>query len=458
MKRILSLILSVFALNTWGQVSVQVQTQSKNYDFSDAYRITFEEGGATQVIHSRSKGEVRIPMSDLKQIHFNDTTVNLVHQIMNLDNCEIMNCIFAGKVPNLSADILLAYMNSPMVTQIFIPNDDAFQIIPYKMGSTNEIVSVTLVSGNTFPLKAQRYNYDYETGQRGRAVLNGELSEEETVKLLQRLIFNQMVLGNQKNAYTVAGSELETCDGEYKGTYQKNALKKGWTEIPMVHVVQTLPGAEGKSCMVTDACVHESISGTYEALQEIAPSFLSLMMDVPLDIFINPIYFESSNDGNRFFWASSKVGYTIFAPSDEAMASAVNNGDVYTWDMIMEKREDILASEGSKTVIDEMIEKTFAFINRHICFRNAMVEVTPGSSVQMVSCNMMSDGLPQLLSVRRESDSDVLEILDSQAKTDPESIFYVREPWDISNENVISSSEYSVGVVIRIDKAIVDEN
>lgn len=479
MKRILPLILSAFALNAWGQVPVQVQTQSKNYDLSDAYRITFEDGGATQVIHTRSQGEIRVPMSDLKQIHFNDTTVSLMDQIMNLENCEIMKTILSDKVPNLPASFFWAYLNSPSVTKVFIPNDDAFQMIPYKVrvSAIGEVVSVKSPPGQTFPLKAERYVYDFKTGLKGRAVINGKLTEEEAVNILQRLILNQMMIENQDNAYTVAGSEVEKCDGEYRGAYQKNALNKEWENIPMVHVVQSLPGIEGKTCMVTDACAHESILRTYEVLQEIAPSFLSLMQ-VPVKFLadcgyihygvgleISPedeasvSFFENQTDNlYRFCWTSAKVGYTIFAPSDEAMSVALNNGDVYTWDKIQSERKAVLVSGGSEDVIHEMISKTFAFIKRHICFRNAMVEVAPGENAQMVSCNQLSGGVPQTLSVRRESNSDIFEVSSSRAKSDPKTIYYVREPWDNIKDNVYSSSEYSVGVVMRMDKAIVDEN
>lgn len=477
MKRILPLILSAFALNAWGQVPVQVQTQSKNYDLSDAYRITFEDGGATQVIHTRSQGEIRVPMSDLKQIHFNDTTVSLMDQIMNLENCEIMKTILSDKVPNLPASFFWAYLNSPSVTKVFIPNDDAFQMIPYKVSAIGEVVSVKSAPGQTFPLKVERYVYDFKTGLKGRAVINGKLTEEEAVNILQRLILNQMMIENQDNAYTVAGSEVEKCDGEYRGAYQKNALNKEWENIPMVHVVQSLPGIEGKTCMVTDACAHESILRTYEVLQEIAPSFLSLMQ-VPVKFLadcgyihygvgleISPedeasvSFFENQTDNlYRFCWTSAKVGYTIFAPSDEAMSVALNNGDVYTWDKIQSERKAVLASGGSEDVIHEMISKTFAFIKRHICFRNAMVEVAPGENAKMVSCNQLSGGVPQTLSVRRESNSDIFEVSSSRAKSDPKTIYYVREPWDNIKDNVYSSSEYSVGVVMRMDKAIVDEN
>lgn len=477
MKRILPLILSVFALNAWGQVPVQVQTQSKNYDLSDAYRITFEDGGATQVIHSRSQGEIRVPMSDLKQIHFNDTTVSLMDQIMNLENCEIMKAILSDKVPNLPASFFWAYLNSPSVTKVFIPNDDAFQMIPYKVSAIGEVVSVKSVPGQTFPLKAERYMYDFEKGLKGRVAINGKLTEEEAVKILQRLILNQMVIENQDNAYTVAGSEVEKCDGEYRGAYQKNALNKEWENIPMIHVVQSLSGIEGKTCMVTDACAHESILRTYEVLQEIAPSFLSLMK-VPKDLLVGCGYIDNALDPDdieerlehfiffnhqvenlyRFNWCSAKVGYTIFAPSDEAIAEALNNGDVYTWDKIQEEYDAIMINGGSEKVIHEMISKTFAFIKRHICFRNALVEVAPGENVQMVSCNQLSGGVPQTLSVRRESNSDVFEVSASRAKSDPNTIFYVREPWGNIKDNVYSSYEYSVGVVMRMDKAIVDEN
>lgn len=477
MKRILPLILSVFALNAWGQVPVQVQTQSKNYDLSDAYRITFEDGGATQVIHTRSQGEIRVPMSDLKQIHFNDTTVSLMDQIMNLENCEIMKTILSDKVPNLPASFFWAYLNSPSVTKVFIPNDDAFQMIPYKVGTIGEVVSVKSAPGQTFPLKAERYVYDFKTGLKGRAVINGKLSEEEAVNILQRLILNQMMIENQDNAYTVAGSEVEKCDGEYHGAYQKNALSKDWKNIPMVHVVQNLPGIEGKSCMVTDACAHESILRTYEVLQEIAPSFLSLMQ-VPKDFLVDCGYIGYDADPDiteemlahfsffdpqaenlyRFNWCSAKVGYTIFAPSDEAIAVALNNGDVYAWDKIQEEYDAIMINGGSEKVIHEMISKTFAFIKRHICFRNALVEVAPGENIRMVSCNQLSGGVPQTLSVRRESNSDVFEVSGSRAKSDPKTIYYVREPWGNIKDNVYSSYEYSVGVVMRMDKAIVDEN
>ena len=118
MKYILLFISMAFALNVWSQTPIQVQTQTKEYNLSDAYRITFEDDGCTQVVHTRSQGEIRIPMADLKQIHFNDTAISLANQIMALENCEIMKTILFDDIPGLPSEFFWRYLNSPNVKQL----------------------------------------------------------------------------------------------------------------------------------------------------------------------------------------------------------------------------------------------------------------------------------------------------------------------------------------------------
>lgn len=472
MKYILLFISMAFALNVWSQTPIQVQTQTKEYNLSDAYRITFEDDGCTQVVHTRSQGEIRIPMADLKQIHFNDTAISLANQIMALENCEIMKTILFDDIPGLPSEFFWRYLNSPNVKQVLIPNDDAFLNIPTARLPLTVIsynlLSVSLDKNSNFPLQMKRYAFDPRTGEKGRELVGSNPSQTEIVGILQRLIVNQFLVGSDSPAYTVAGSFVNMENDIYEGTYRKWTLQNGWANLPKINVIQQFEGSDGKICKVTDAFVCETCLTTYDALKEIAPEFLKLM-EVPTQFLLDCGYmdaahvadvtfFKDMEQWNKFCWTSSRVSYTIFAPTDEAIKTAINNKEVFTWDMIKEYKNSLQGNENADALLREKISKTLAFVKRHICFGNVLVDIPKGNTMRVMSCNMQSTGAPQQISITRDASSDGFAVFN--AKSVPNSIRCVREPWKKNTSyfrNPFITLDMGTGVVMQINEAIANE-
>lgn len=465
MKNVLPYIFMMCGLSAWGQTPIQVQTKTGNYDISDAYSITFEDAGRVQVIKSQSQGEVRIPMADLKQIHFNDTAVSLINQIRNLEGCKIMKAILLDEVKDLPADFFWQYLNSPSVTKVLIPNDEALLYIPSASlplrVSSHECWSAFLGDASIY---MRRYSYDPTTGTKGREMIGTGISQTEAAGILKRLILNQMVVGTEFPAYTAAGSEVDFKADVYQGTYQKWALQNEWKDFPEAHVVEKLAASDGKEYMVVDRIVAETCLPTYDALSEIAPKFLELM-DVPVQFLLDCGYIDAAHVASvsffkdvsynlgykKFCWTSTRVNYTIFAPTDEAIDAAIRTGDVYTWQMIQNDPSNAL----------EKIAKTMAFIKRHICFGNVLIDVPEGGTVSRISCNLLPNGTAQRVSVERRTGSD--EFLVNNVQSVPSSIRYVRDPLDPwekrwnDSERAFTNQNSVTGVVMQINQAIVEE-
>lgn len=474
MKKFLSCILLLaLGLSVWGQANIQVQTKTEQYDLSDAYSITFEDSGRVQVIKTRYHGDVRIPMTDLIQIHFNDTAVSLADQIKNLENCEIMKTLLLEGVPGLSPDFFWQYLNSPSVTKVFIPTDDAFLTIPsFSLAPrSEELLSITLNKEKSFPFTMKSIFYNPLTGEKKRD-WSSSYSQDVIIETLKRLVLNQFVVGTDNVTYTATGSEIEYKDGQYEGTYQKTAALSGWQNFPKINVLQEFGGADGKTYLVTDECVHETTSLTYEALSEIAPRFLSLM-DVPVQLLIDCGYvaeedaasvtFFKTQIGRKIFnWTSSQVNYTIFAPSDEAIDEVVNSGEICTWEMIEAYKNEFQGNANTDIWLHEQIAKVMSFIKRHICFGNVMIGVSHGRSEysEYATCDLSSDGVARFIGVKKNSSTEQLEISNERttAKTVSGMVRYVRDPISLrmidSYDVIFSTLDAGNGMVMQIDKAM----
>lgn len=476
MKKILPIILMASSIGAWAQTPIQVQTKTKTYDLSDAYSITFENGGQTQVIKTKSQGEIRVPLADLKQIYFNDTLVTLTDQIKNLEGCEIMKTILFEENSVLAPYMFAPYLNASNITRVFIPTDKAFEAIPVVNPKTPNlpcVLSVTLDKAASFPFRAQLKRYDPETGEVG-GFLGITPSSAELGAFLKRLVMNQFAFGNRKELKTVTGSMIEESEEGYKGTYELEATRKGNKYQTNVNAVQVLNGSDNRKCIVTDAVLSETLCSTHEALQELSPKFLQLLEDIPLDLmdqlgFFDPDYeywertpyfsfFETLSSGKKKFrWNSTAVNYTIFAPTDEALEAAFRSGILLSWDEIRAMADNLIDSadweiKGKYEVLEKVTE-LFFFINQHILFGNVMTDIPENTESKITTCLLTGNHTAQTVSVRRDK-GNVFSV--STAKTIPSSIRYVKEVGE-SNYQLFFSDQMQSGVVMQIDKAITNE-
>lgn len=469
MKHILPLLCMACSLNAWGQNSIQIQTQTENYNVPDAYRITFEDGGRIQVIHSQSQGEIRIPLVDLKQIHFNDTTVSLVNQIKALENCEIMKTLLFEDASSWSSAQFMPYLNAPLVTHVFIPNDEAFQAIPVAYNSKiPAVLSVTLDKSDTsFPFKYQLKRYDPETGEVGSLLGTNSLGKQ-FVDFMRRLVLNQFAAGSGPYLRTLSGSVIKETDNGYQGIYELEGNENQYRKA--IHVVQQIPDLENRKCVVTDAVVSDAMKGTYEVLQEMSPKFLELLTDVPLDLLVEVglilvdgfgsreyfpdlSYFEMLDSGKqKFRWNSSKVNFTILAPTDEAVDEAFRDGSLLTWTEIEKLTESPDWGEDIRNEAREKAIALLAFINRHILFGNLLVDVPRNTELQIPTCAVTGNHASQTVLVRRDAEDGFTV---SSGKVVPGTIRYVIEAKS-SNASIKFSETMQSGLVMQIDKAIMN--
>lgn len=470
MKHILPLLCMACSLNAWGQNSIQIQTQTENYNVPDAYRITFEDGGRIQVIHSQSQGEIRIPLVDLKQIHFNDTTVSLVNQIKALENCEIMKTLLFEDASSWSSTQFMPYLNASSITHVFIPNDEAFQAIPVAYNSKiPAVLSVTLDKSDTsFPFKYQLKRYDPETGEVGGLLGTNSLGKQ-FVAFMRRLVLNQFAAGSGPYLRTLSGSVIKETDNGYQGIYELEGNENQYQKA--IHVVQQIPDLENRKCVVTDAVVSDAMKGTYEVLQEMSPKFLELLTDVPLDLLVvlgliegdydyappkyapDLSYFEMLDSGKqKFRWNSSKVNFTILAPTDEAIDEAFRDGSLLTWTEIKEMADSPDWDEEAQNKVKEKIVDLLAFINRHILFGNLLVDVPRNTELQLPTCAVTGNHVSQTVSVRRDAEDGFTV---SSGKVVPGTIRYVIEA-ESSDASIRFSETMQSGLVMQIDKAIMN--
>lgn len=458
MKHILPLLCMACSLNAWGQNAIQILTQTENYNVPDAYRITFEDGGRTQVIHSQSQGEIRIPLVDLKQIHFNDTTVSLVNQIKALENCEIMKTLLFEDAPSWSSAQFMPYLNAPLVTHVFIPNDEAFQAIPVAYNSKiPTLLSVTLDKNASFPFKCQLKRYDPETGEVG-GVLGASLSDRQLINFLERLVLNQIAVGSGPYLKTLSGSVVKEMDNGYQGIYELEGNENQYRKA--IHVVQQVPGLENRKCVVTDAVVSDAMKGTYKVLQEMSPRFLGLLTNVPLDLLseVGLVDWDYTSPYSYYFvngfnWGTNKVNFTILAPTDEAIDEAFRDGSLFTWTEIEEMADSPDWGEEARNEVKEKIVDLLAFINRHILFGNLLVDVPRNTELQIPTCAVTGNHASQTVSVRRDAEDGFTV---SSGKVVPGTIRHVVETRGYSNYPIRFSETMQSGLVMQIDKAIMN--
>lgn len=477
MKNILPIILMASSIGAWAQTPIQVQTKTENYDLSDAYSITFENGGQTQVIKTKSQGEIRVPLADLKQIYFNDTLVTLADQIKNLEGCEIMKTILFEENSGLAPYMFAPYLNASNISRVFIPTDKAFEAIPV-VNSQNPnipcVLSVALDRNASFPFCAQLRSFDIETGEVGSVLVGVTISSAELGSFLKRLVLNQFAFGNGKELKTVTGSMIAESEEGYKGTYELEATRKGNKYQTNVNAVQVLSGSDNRKCIITDAVLSETLYSTYEALQELSPMFLQLLEDIPLDLLAqlgiidyddeyweftpDITYFKTLSSGKKNFrWNTTAVNYTILAPTDEALEAAFRSGSLLSWDEIKAMADNLMESADWETKgkgeVCEKVTKLFSFINQHILFGNVMTDIPENTESKIATCWVTGNHTSQTVSVRRDK-GNVFSV--STAKTIPSSIRYVREVGE-SNYQLLLSDQMQSGVVMQIDKAITNE-
>lgn len=476
MKHILPLLCMACSLNAWGQNSIQIQTQTENYNVPDAYRITFEDGGRFQIIHSQSQGEIRIPLVDLKQIHFNDTTVSLVNQIKALENCEIMKTLLFEDAPSWSSTQFMPYLNASSITHVFIPNDEAFQAIPvFYARNIPCVLSITLDKSASFPFKSQLRGYNPETGRVG-TLLGVSLSDYQLIDFLRHLVLNQFATGSGPYLRTLSGSVVKETDNGYQGIYELEGSENQYRKA--IHVVQQIPDLENRKCVVTDAVVSDAMKGTYEVLQEMSPKFLELLKvplyllsevgliekDIDSGEYIPDLsYFESRGPAPSwgsipsFRWGSNKVNFTILAPMDEAIDEAFRDGSLLTWSEIGELADNLMLSPDwvtqGRNEVKEKAVALLAFINRHILFGNLLVDVPRNTELQIPTCVVTGNHASQTVSVRRDVEDGFIV---ASGKVVPGTIRHVVETRAYSNYPIRFTETMQSGLVMQIDKAIMN--
>ena len=159
----------------------------------------------------------------------------------------------------------------------------------------------------------------------------------------------------------------------------------------------------------------------------------------------------------KFRWNSSKVNFTILAPTDEAVDEAFRNGSLFTWSEIVEFAENLMISsdwetQGRQQVV-EKVSDLLSFINRHILFGNVVTDIPVNSELSVPTCAVTSGYSSRSVSVQRDG-LDGFKI--EGAQVTPGSIYYVKEA-DDSDYTFFYSDEVQTGIVMQINKAITNK-
>lgn len=407
MRKTTFLISCMLALTAWGQSPVQVQTGKGNYDLNAAYSITFEDEGKTTVIKSEGQEDLHVPLTDLKQIYFNASIADsLKSKIMQLDNCKIMQTLLYGNNSAIPSELFQSYLNNPAISLIFIPTDEAFKKVPMQTitwASTvqnQRVLSVEYKDGNSyFPFNANIYIYDPSLDMLGR-----KINSLETSSWLQQLVLNQMMTYSYPEYQTAGGCRVKSVGDDYQSPYQITAEELGYNLISKIQVEDVIfdmiTPYGNKKCVVTNSLVSENQYTTYNALAELAPTFLHLM-NVPMQLMIDyglisdateytqVSFFKDFNDNKiaKFLWNSAHVDYTILAPDDAAVNQAMQDNKLLFWEDI----QDLAQSGADEEQVRTEIIRLMNFIQGHIVYGDVFSMLSDDENATLQSNCMLSE-------------------------------------------------------------------
>lgn len=472
MRKTTFLISCMLALTAWGQSPVQVQTGKGNYDLNAAYSITFEDGGRAAVIKSEDQEDLRVPLSDLKQIYFNVSIADsLKSKIMQLDNCKIMQTLLYGNNSEIPSELFQSYLNSPATNLIFIPTDEAFKKIPARILNSSpmlqQVLSIELIDGNSdFPFNAWICNYYPGEDMIGRKI--AMQTTENSVNWLRLVVLNQMMNYSYPEYQTAGGCRVKSIgDAYYQSPYQITAEEQGYDPLSKIQVQDVIfdmvTPYGNKKCVVTSSLVSENLCTTYNALAELAPKFLQLM-NVPMQLMIDygfisdaaeysQVSFFKNFDNNKtakFLWNSSHVDYTIFAPNDAAVNQAIQDNKLLSWEDI----QALAQSGASEEQVRAEIIRLMDFILGHIVYQDAFSILDNTENATLQSNGISAEKLPKLIEVSKQ-DNRTWTV--NGKSVGLSSFRYVHDTWVDGEFDFYGNERISSGLVLQIDQAIVNE-
>lgn len=476
MRKTTFLISCMLALTAWGQSPVQVQTGKGNYDLNAAYSITFGDGGRAVVIKSEDQEDLRVPLSDLKQIYFNASIADsLKNKIMQLDNCKIMQTLLYGNNSEIPSELFQSYLNSPATNLIFIPTDEAFKKVPVQTtsGSSSSqlqyVLSVEYTDSqdedSNFPFHTGIYSYYPNMDMIGRKYYTP--STENSVNWLRQVVLNQMMLYSYPEYQTAGGCRVINVEDAYQSPYQITAGELGNDLISKIQVQDVLFDMTtpygNKRCVVTNSLVAENQYTTYNALAELAPKFLQLM-NVPMQLMIDygfisdateysQVSFFKDFDNNKtakFLWNSAHVDYTIFAPYDAAVDQAMQDNKLLSWEEIQALAQSGASEEQVRTEITRLMN----FIKGHIVYNDAFSKLDNTGNTTLQSNSMSPEGFPQLVVIQKQ---DNKKWTVNGKSVELYSFRYVHDTWMDGESDFYGNEQISSGLVLQIDQAIVNE-
>lgn len=476
MRKTTFLISCMLALTAWGQSPVQVQTGNGNYDLDAAYSITFEKGGKAAVIKSEGQEDLRVPLADLKQIYFNASIADsLKSKIMQLDNCKIMQTLLYGNSSKIPSAFFQSYLNSPATNLIFIPTDEAFKKIPIQVTSSlpptifQYVLSIEYVGGDPdFPFRTQLCWYDPKTDMLGRQVIGVSLKTEDCINYLRQVVLNQMINYSYPEYQTAGGCRVKSVgDDIYQSPYQIMAEQQEYNLIDKIQVQESLLDMitpySGKKCVVTNSLISENQQTTYNALSEMSPKFLQLM-NVPKQLMIDygfisdaseypqVAFFENFGENltARFLWNTAHVEYTIFAPTDAAVNQAMQANKLLSWEEI----QTLAQNESSEEQIRTEIIRLMNFIKGHIVYCDALSVLETGTGEIVLESTIYQEGFPKTIEMVKNSNGTLTANGETVSLS---SIRYVHDTWINKTYDFSETERISSGLVLQIDKAIVNE-
>lgn len=369
--------------------------------------------------------------------------------------------VFNYAVRNMSFDIYLRSMESflnpggvPPYTFI-VPTDDCFGDVLYPATQGHDVKEMIdfKYDSEMQSVDFDRYEYNETTGERG-ALITDEVRQYRTAgavnAMLNEMMDYHIVVADVEDCMEKYGQEyfqtkgkgfIRICkadDGSlnfYGGGNMEQNKKWGsstqWNDPAYTaSTTQRLVFRNGRTYFV-DKSLQQPLQSVYAALGSSTDfsAFFTALMGVPEDqsdyaIFSNDATYPGLTMNVKFFTA---YHYTLYVPSNEAMAKAYADG-LPTWADI----ENTPKTDGG-TLRLQKIQKVVNFLKYHFQDNSVFIKGDPLDNVKYESATK-NDLTGKFFSLRVTQDGENLTLIPTLAnETGRES--FVREPIQVKKDN-----------------------
>lgn len=425
------------------QVPLKVKTTEKEYQVEDATRITFSEDLAVQAIHTKSDGEMLLPMRDIREVMLRDTLQNVTNYILADPDCNIYRWAvfsdqgqinyymwthfysnFADPAQRGDATAFTPELQSRFA--LFVPTDSAMDTIPYCLSLASRqpaAVGLRYFSGGV--PTAKLYSYNPETGVVGSRISSVKLSNACIVGLLNEMLLQHTIFFDRPedrelgirsgNEYfkTMGGNVIRVAaDGKsVQGVLQKDNEAKGLEVFTACNIIDSHQKDNGTVYKIDSPILPPAIQkSAYSVLSGEGYEEFFKLCRVDYDVLealslVDPNYPASTCEKLRAFFSTfvKKNGadynlsffpnhpFTLYAPGNEAVRQAIADG-LPTWESLAEAYGGGVGSDAEREEGQRKVYELINFVRYHFHFGTEIADKLPFAAREHATPVILPDG------------------------------------------------------------------